>query len=102
MELRAGTRLRSVVCTTEVMTVRAPDEPADLRCGGHPMVELDDDTPGSATIDPSHAGGTLLGKRYADDELGLEVLCVKAGEGSLSLGATPLPLKGAKPLPASD
>ena len=100
MELRAGTRLRSVVCTTEVIAVKAPDESVDLRCGGHPMVI--DDTSGSATIDPSHADGTLLGKRYADDDLGLEVLCVTAGEGSLSLGSTPLPMKGAKPLPASD
>ncbi len=46
--------------------------------------------------------GTLLGKRYADEELGLEVLCTKAGEGSLSVGETLLAVKGAKPLPASD
>jgi hypothetical protein len=43
-----------------------------------------------------------MGKRYADDDLGLEVLCTKPGPGSLSVGDTPLPVKGAKPLPASD
>ena len=33
---------------------------------------------------------------------GAEVLVTKAGAGSLSVGATPLALKEAKPLPASD
>ena len=37
-----------------------------------------------------------------DEELGLEVLCTKAGEGSISVGETVLAVKGAKPLPASD
>jgi len=49
-----------------------------------------------------HRRGTLLGKRYADGDTGLELLCTKAGEGSLSLGGTPLALKEAKPLPSSD
>ena len=40
-------------------------------------------------------GGTQLGKRYADEELGLEVLCTKAGEGSISVGETILEVKGA-------
>jgi hypothetical protein len=43
-----------------------------------------------------------LGKRYADEETGTEVLCTKPGEGSLSIGDVPLPFKDAKPLPASD
>ena len=43
-----------------------------------------------------------MGKRYSNDELGLEVLCTKAGEGSISVGETLLDVKGAKPLPASD
>jgi hypothetical protein len=46
--------------------------------------------------------GTQLGKRYSDDDLGIELLCTKAGEGSLSVGETVLAVKGAKPLPASD
>jgi hypothetical protein len=46
--------------------------------------------------------GTLLGKRYADEDLGVEVLCTKAGTGTLALDGTPLPIKAAKPLPASD
>ena len=46
--------------------------------------------------------GTLMGKRFADDDLGLEVLCTKPGAGSLSVGDVVLPVKGAKPLPSSD
>ena len=53
-------------------------------------------------LDPSHAEGTQVGKRYADPDSGLEVLCTKAGDGSLALGGTRLALTDAKPLPSSD
>ena len=43
-----------------------------------------------------------LGKRFECTVCGTEVLCTKAGEGALSLGSTPLPVKDAKPLPSSD
>jgi hypothetical protein len=52
--------------------------------------------------DASHNSGTLLGKRYADETIGLEVLCTKAGQGSLSLRDVALAIKEAKPLPSSD
>jgi hypothetical protein len=45
---------------------------------------------------------TLLGKRYADEELGLELLCTQGGDGALTIGDRPLLIKGAKPLPSSD
>ena len=41
-----------------------------------------------------------MGKRYVDDG-GAELLVTKAGQGTLTVGETPLSLK-AKPLPASD
>jgi hypothetical protein len=53
-------------------------------------------------VAPGFDGGTQLGKRYADEALGLELLCTKAGEGSISVGDAILEVKGAKPLPASD
>ena len=53
-------------------------------------------------LDGAYASGTLLGKRYADDDAGLELLCTAAGEGSLSVGEVTLEIKGAKPLPSSD
>ena len=44
----------------------------------------------------------MVGKRYEDTDAGLEVLCTKAGPGSLSIGARAMTQKDAKPLPSSD
>ena len=105
MEVRPGSRLKSVVCETQVIVVRAPSEPKELKevelcCGGQPMVPIDAEGPGELALDPDYDDGTLLGKRYVHGEL--EVLCTKAGKGSLALNGAPLGLKQAKPLPASD
>ncbi len=99
--IKNGTRLRSQVCDAQVIVVRSADSLDDLRCGGHPMVALDAETSGEVTLDPLWSEGAVMGKRYVD-ESGAEVLVTKAGEGSLSVGSTPLTLKEAKPLPASD
>jgi hypothetical protein len=101
IELKAGTRLRSAVDACEVVVVKAPGEPVDLRCGGHPFAALDAEV-APQSIEPGFDKGTQLGKRYADDDLGLELLCTKAGQGSISVGETILEVKGAKALPASD
>jgi len=100
MQAKPGTKLRSAVCETQVIVVRAPADDVDLGCGGAPLIEAD--AAPSGTLDPALSGGTLIGKRYADEELGLELLCTKGGEGTLTCNGTPLELKGAKPLPASD
>lgn len=60
--------------------------------------ERDQDAVPSGGLDET----TLLGKRYADDAQGLEVLCTKSGAGTLTVDGAPMQLKGAKPLPASD
>ena len=57
---------------------------------------------GGGTIDPALSEPTLLGKRYEDEASGLEVLCSKGGDGTLTLDDTPLVVKSAKPLPSSD
>jgi hypothetical protein len=101
MQLKPGTRLQSAVCDTQVVVVRVPAGDVDLRCGGQPMVAVGEAVERVTAAD-GFDGGTLMGKRYASDELGLEVLCSKAGTGALSVGAELLPLKDAKPLPASD
>ena len=101
IQLKAGTRLRSTTDACEVVVVKAPAEPVDLRCGGHPFAAVDAEvTPES--VQTGFDGGTQLGKRYADEELGIEILCTKAGDGAISVGETLLEVKGAKPLPASD
>lgn len=100
MAVKNGTRLQSQVDDTQVIVVKTSDALDDLRCGGAPMVPLDAEKSGG-DIDPAFADGTAMGKRYVDDS-GAEVLVTKAGKGTLSIGATPLSLKEAKPLPASD
>jgi hypothetical protein len=101
MQLKPGSRLVSAVCDTEVVVVKAPAAEVDLRCGGSPMLPKGESAP-RTEVDEGYSGGTLIGKRYADEELGLEVLCTKAGAGSLSVGAAELFQKDAKPLPSSD
>ncbi|MEY2403669.1 MAG: hypothetical protein QOD38_1220 [Acidimicrobiaceae bacterium] len=102
MELKAGSRWRSAVCDTEVVVVRAPSGSPSLECGGQPMIAHDAERPAGGTVDAEHAGGTQMGKRFADPESGIEVLATKGGTGSLSLDGQPLALKDAKPLPSSD
>jgi hypothetical protein len=99
---KAGLRLASVVCDTEVIVIKAPKEDLDLRCGGQPMVELSDDLARSGAPAAPFDGGTLIGKRYAAVDPAVEVLCTKAGAGSLSIGEVALPAKEATPLPSSD
>jgi hypothetical protein len=101
MELRAGSRLKSAVCETQVIVVRAPEAAIELWCGGHAMVAMDATAP-AGRLEDDHAGGTLLGKRYTDEADSFELLCTKPGKGSLSLAGQPLINKAAKPLPSSD
>jgi hypothetical protein len=102
MELRPGLKLRSAVCDAQVVVVKAPSEPVELGCGGAPLLEEGQEPDPTATLDPSLGDALLLGKRYADEELGLELLCTRAGTGALTVDGRPLGVKGAKPLPASD
>ena len=101
MRLKPGMRLRSATDSCEVVVIRAPAEPVDLRCGGHPVVPMEAEVT-SQRAEADFDGGTQLGKRYSDDELGIEILCTKAGEGSLSVGGAILAVKSAKALPSSD
>jgi hypothetical protein len=103
--IKNGTRLRSQVCDTQVIVVRSADSLDDLRAGGVPMVPIDSQKDpaesSELSLDPAFSDGNVMGKRYVD-ETGAEVLVTKAGAGTLSIGATALSLKEAKPLPASD
>jgi hypothetical protein len=102
MQLQPGSRLESATCDTQVVVVKAPKDggDVDLRCGGEPMRPAGEG--GDQLPISSEGEATLMGKRYADDDLGIELLCSKPGAGSLSLGDQPLLIKGAKPLPSSD
>ena len=102
MDLKPGSRWKSAVCDTEVVVVRPPKTPIELECGGHPMVANAEAKPEGLALSAEHSAGSGMGKRFADEASGLEVLCVKAGAGSLSIGGQPIGAKDAKKLPASD
>ena len=101
-EAKAGSRWRSAVCDTEVVVVRAPTGDVELGCGGQPLLPLDAERPAGGAPDPSLADGSPVGKRFADEASGVELLVTKAGTGTLTANGTPIPRKDAKPLPSSD
>lgn len=96
--MKPGSKLKSAVCDTEVMVIRGSG--VVVECGGKPMAE---DKPSAlGEVDPAFAEGTKIGKRYVDAAGSVELLCTKAGKGSLSIGGVALQTKDAKPLPSSD
>lgn len=99
--IKAGTKLFSTVCDTQIMVLRVPAGGAvSFSCGGAPMTAAADaERSGEA---PADGAGTLVGKRYVDADESLEVLCVKGGAGALAANGTPLDVKTAKQLPSSD
>jgi hypothetical protein len=103
MKLRTGQTLSSPVDTTTVVVIRAPGGDLEVTCAGVRLYDPrgDEVAPGGVP-DPAQMDGTQLGKRYASDDVGLELLVTRAGKGTLAVNGTPLSLKGAKPLPASD
>lgn len=97
--IKAGTKLSSAVCTTQVMALRVPADALAITCGGAPMATADGD---KGEIDSDLAGGTLVGKRYVDEGETMEFLCTRAGEGTIQVNGQSLDIKQAKQLPSSD
>jgi hypothetical protein len=95
--MKPGTKLKSAVCDTEVMVIRAGE--GAIQCGGAPMGETKGE---GGSLDADLANGSLMGKRYVDAGGTFELLCVKPGKGSLAVDGVVLSIKDAKPLPASD
>ena len=96
--MKPGMKLQSSVCDAEVIVIRAGAGAAE--CGGAPMVDKRPAERGE--INPAFAGGAQTGKRYVDEAGTVELLCVKAGKGTLSVDGVALLIKEAKPLPSSD
>ncbi|KOV68047.1 hypothetical protein ADL01_23980 [Streptomyces sp. NRRL WC-3618] len=99
MSLQVGTRLRGQNSTCEVIVVKSSDTPAVLMCAG---AEMRPTAPDPTAPQVSDGPPIHLGKRYTDDDSGIEVLCTKAGIGPLTFGNSQLTQKAAKALPASD
>ena len=102
MEIKAGSRLKSAVCNTEVIAVKAPGIDMDIRCGGVHMIDPSETAVDGQPHDDAAADGTQMGKRYVDEDETVELLCTKPGDGSLGIGNALLAIKESKPLPASD
>ena len=99
LQLRAGQSLFSTIDPTTVVVIKAPAEQVTVSVNG---VEVTASKPGSAPSAAPPGSGTLIGKRYADDAIGIELLVSKPGSGTLEVNGTPLTVKESKPLPSSD
>jgi hypothetical protein len=99
--LKPGARLRSVAAGTEVVVVRPAGQPVIIACAGDELVPLDG---AAAGLGDAAADGPViaLGKRYRDEQTGLELLCTKAGRGPLTADGRELGIKAPRPLPSSD
>ncbi|MGX7680160.1 hypothetical protein ACSMXN_14810 [Jatrophihabitans sp. DSM 45814] len=99
MGLKVGSRLRAQNSSCEVIVVKGSDSDAVLLCAG---VEMALTAAPEGTSQVTEGPSVELGKRYSDDESGIEILCTKSGLGPLSFEGRELGQKSAKPLPASD
>lgn len=97
--IKPGLRLFSPVDPAEFVVVKAPDGAVELAIGGVEVVTV---APERAPATATSGDGALIGKRYVDESGDVELLCTKAGSGIPAIGETPLRVKDAKPLPASD
>jgi len=96
---KAGTKLSSTVCQTQIMALRVPAEELEITCGGVPMGA---DGASDGDINGELAGGTLVGKRYVDEGETMEFLCTRGGDGTVQVNGVSLDVKQAKKLPSSD
>jgi hypothetical protein len=101
VKFRAGQQLVSAVDSTAVIVIKAPAAECTVTCGGVAMATAGGPVT-AAEADPTLLGGTLIGKRYVDAADTIQLLCTKAGQGTLALDGSPLQIQAAKPLPASD
>ena len=85
-----------------MVVVRPPKASVTLECGGQPVIAHSQTRAEGVAPAEAHAGGVQAGKRYADAETGMEVLCTKAGKGSLSIDGRAIAAAEAKKLPSSD
>ena len=101
-KLNTGGRFKSAVCAGEIMVVTASEDDVTLTCGGAEMVAPGTEVADDAQVHPDHAVGIAMGKRYITEDETIEVLCVKAGDGSLAVNGQLMLQKDTKQLPKTD
>lgn len=100
--VKSGARLFSNVCKAEFMAVKVPGGDIDITIGGVVPATSAAERTGAGAIVDGHGGGSAMGKRYVSDDDSVELLCTKPGDGVPALNGTPLQIKDAKAMPASD
>ena len=100
VQIKAGTKLFSAVCDTQIMVLRVPADDLDVTCGGLPMQTEEAAEKSSMSGDAGE--GSLVGKSYVDEAETMEFLCTRGGEGNISVNGIALEVKQAKRLPSSD
>ena len=101
-ELKPGSRWSSAVYDTQVIVVGRRRPPSCCSAAATrwcPPAATSRRASRSTRRSPRR---TPIGKRFADEETGLELLATKGGAGTLARDGIKIPLKDAKPLPASD
>ncbi len=73
----------------------------ELRCAEAPLQMRGGEESG-ATVDTNGMDAVALGKRYRDEETGIEVLVVKAGPCALNVDGRDMALMQPKVLPSAD
>ena len=84
------------------MVVTASEDDVTLTCGGAEMVAPGTEAAYDAQVSHDHAVGIAMGKRYITEDETIEVLCVKAGDGSLAVNGQLMLQKDTKQLPKTD
>jgi len=100
VQIKAGTKLFSAVCDTQIMVLRVPADDLDVTCGGLPMQTEEAAEKSSMSGDAGE--GSLVGKRYVNEAETMEFLCTRGGKGNISVNGIALEIKQAKRLPSSD
>lgn len=93
-----GSRWVSAVDDTEVIILKSDNPGLRLECGGQAMHPKGTERPDGLALKPTMAAGTMAGQYVS--ALGLRVLCVKAGIGTLSVNGVPMgPDEGVQVVP---
>ena len=100
VQIKAGTKLFSAVCDTQIMVLRVPADDLDVTCGGLPMQT--EEAAEKSSMSGGGGEGRRVGERCGDEAETIEFLCARGGEGNISVNGVALEIKQAKRLPSSD
>jgi hypothetical protein len=103
-EVRVGMRLKSTVSQLTVIVIRPGKGLSvdDVQSAGAPMVLRDAEVGAQPEPDSADTVRLPVGKRYASEADGFELLVTQAGLGPLTIRGKAMELKQPRQLPSSD